>query len=134
MVGAFDRPPAADLREGATRQRHGGGKISELVVTRLISVADVVVSVDILGPEDSRVDLGQVVWASACDNCSFNAECRSVTAEIACNDGYLAVSSDEGRQGKPADDDLSVHSGYWMLLFMVASNANKVMNSDLNSE
>ena len=71
MVGASDRPATADLGEGAARLGHSGCKVSELVVTSLIRVADIVVSIDVLGPEDSCVDLGQIVWACAGDDCSF---------------------------------------------------------------
>ena len=49
-----------------------------------------------------------------------DAKCRTVPAEIAGNDRYLAMCSYKGHDGKAIDDGLRVHSGYWMLLLVVA--------------
>ena len=58
-----------------------------------------------------------------------DAKCGTVPAEIAGNDRYFSMCSYKGRDGKAIDDDLRVHSGYWILLLGFAGDANKVMNS-----
>lgn len=79
-----DGAAGADLRERVAALGHGVRDVVELVVAAagntVLSVAQVVVRVDVLGPEDGGLDFRHRVGALPGHNSALDAECGSVTA------------------------------------------------------
>lgn len=88
MEGTGHAAAGADLRQGVTTLGHGVLNIVKLVVSvasdAALGVAQVVVGVDVFGPEDSGLDFGDAVGTFARNDAAFDTQSGTVATQAVC--------------------------------------------------